>query len=905
MHKLDIDAQTWTELNRLLDVALDLPVAARNQWLADLPAEFDALKPRLRDFLARAVQVESSDFLNTLPKFPSNESLSNQAGDAIGPYRLIRELGTGGMGSVWLAERTDVMVKRALALKLPHGAWKQTGLAERMEREREILASLEHPNIARLYDAGVTGDGQPYLALEYVEGPAIDVYSAENHLNIRERLNLFLQIAQAVAYAHGKLIVHRDLKPANILVTREGHVRLLDFGIGKLLAEGQSEETRLTESTGRALTPDYASPEQIVGKPITIGTDVYSLGVILYELLTGQRPYKLKRDSRGALEDAILETAPAPPSHVVSNRVQRRQLHGDLDTIVLKALRKDPQERYAAVNNLADDIQRYLTNQPVVARPDSRWYRMRKFVSRNRLPVVAAAAVLAAVLIGSGLALWQMVEAQQQRDAALRNQRRAEVFSEFMAVMLQDAGSGDRPLTATELLDRGTAMLERQQGMDDSLSAYMRYEIARSYQIFNQTERQLQLLEQSAAGARRIGDLNLLAAALCSSGWALSLAGRDRSPAEARLAEAEKILSGMKDTSIFTIIDCARARSMFFQNSGDIPAAIAAVQQGLSSLNDSTVGTQSGRQLLLTQLSNLYRATDRYKDAVSISEEILNLIRYAGRAGSLLEFVHLNNHAGNLSRLGEIAQADQIYEKLFQRLQRDELPNFQPVGFRSNYGTSLWRLGQASRALELAEADLLAAQRAGNTASAALSHYLAARALLQLGKLSESRSRLAAAESVWQLDPKMNTRMLREGAVHQAEIDLVGGHLSQARRSIDAVLASLAYPQRKDAPGIDRALRLAAKIYRRMGDPAKGQQLAEDALNYSRGIARDERRSADVGQAALLRAHALADHGRFPEAATDASLALEALRNGFGPDHSDTLDAIDLLARLRAAPNVK
>jgi tetratricopeptide (TPR) repeat protein len=344
---------------------------------------------------------------------------------------------------------------------------------------------------------------------------------------------------------------------------------------------------------------------------------------------------------------------------------------------------------------------------------------------------------------------------------------------------------------------------------------------------------------------------------------------------------------------------------MLLQNSGDMPAAIAAVQRGLTTLNDSGVRATSEREALLTQLGTLYRASDRFKEAAAITEEILKLIRDAGRAGSLVEFVHMNNYAGNLNRLGEVVQAVEVYEELNQRLDRAELPNFQPVGFKANYGNSLWRLGQLERALEMAEADLGAAQRAGSKTAAALDHYLASRILLQLGKVGESRLRLAAAESIWQLDPRMNARLLREGAVHEVEINLAEGQLSEARRKIDEVLAGLGYPQRINAPGIDRALRIASKIHRRLGDPAKAQQFADDALNYSRGVARDERRSADVGQAALLRAHALADQNRLPEASSDAALALEALQNGFGRDHPDTLETVNLLARLKALPSSK
>ena len=225
----------------------------------------------------------------------------------------------------------------------------------------------------------MTPAGQPYLAIEYVEGTRVDVYCRERQLEVRARLELFAQAAKAVAYAHGKLVVHRDLKPANILVTAEGQVRLLDFGIAKLLEGGEARETRVTELSGRALTPDYASPEQILGEPLTIASDVYSLGVILYELLCDQRPYKLQRDSRGALEEAILQADPPLPSEVADAR-RRHALRGDLDTVVLKALKKKPAERYPTVHALLDDIERHLSSRPVLAQRDSRWYRARKFM---------------------------------------------------------------------------------------------------------------------------------------------------------------------------------------------------------------------------------------------------------------------------------------------------------------------------------------------------------------------------------------------------------------------------------------------------------------------------------------------------------------------------------------------
>ncbi|HEX6530813.1 MAG TPA: protein kinase, partial [Burkholderiales bacterium] len=378
-------------------------------------------------------------------------------------------LGSGGMGVVWLAHRSDGLIARPVALKLPHGAWRRAGLAERMAREREILASLAHPHIARLYDAGVTAEGQPWLAIEYIEGLRVDEYCRVRALDVRARLELFAQAANAVAYAHGKLVVHRDLKPANILVTADGQVHLLDFGIAKLLEDGAAHETHFTQMTGAALTPDYASPEQILGEPLTIASDVYSLGVILYELLCEQRPYRLQRDSRGALEEAILQADPVPPSELVDAR-RRPAVRGDLDTIALKALRKKPADRYPTVHALLDDIQRHLERRPVLAQRDSRWYRARKFIARNQLAVASAAAVVVALVAGAIAATWQA-------RIALRQEARAQEVQAFIASVFTEADPmmqhEGQALTATQLLLQAEQRLKQRTDVAPALRVEM------------------------------------------------------------------------------------------------------------------------------------------------------------------------------------------------------------------------------------------------------------------------------------------------------------------------------------------------------------------------------------------------------------------------------------------------
>ena len=448
----ELSQETWSRVDRLLDQALDVPETEREAWLANLAPEHGRDVALVRKLLSPA----SPSALEALPRFPTPVSVRAawSSPRSIGPYRLIRRLGEGGMGTVWLAERSDVMTRRPVALKLPRVSWLAAPLRQRLEREREILATLAHPNIARLLDAGVAPGGEPYLALEYVEGRPIDVHAREAGLGIRARLELFLQVVAAVAHAHARLVVHRDLKPSNVLVTAEGQVRLLDFGIAKLLEE--SDRSELTDLSGPAFTPDHASPEQLAGEQIGVATDIYSLGVLLYELLADVPPYRLKRSpERPYLEQLRAVTIP-PPSQVAPQPVGK-SLAGDLDTVVLKALHFSPEERYPTAAAFADDLGRYLTGHPVQARPDSLGYRARKFVLRHRAATGAAMAILAAVAAGTSAAIWQARRASAE-------QRRAEEVKDYLAGIFREAspyGGVGRSLSAVELLQRAHADLER------------------------------------------------------------------------------------------------------------------------------------------------------------------------------------------------------------------------------------------------------------------------------------------------------------------------------------------------------------------------------------------------------------------------------------------------------------
>ena len=480
MTDLKFLAQEWPAIDKRLDEALSLAPGQRDIWLVRL-VETDSVKEMLRRLLNEAADVETGDYLGALPKLTlapaemSQESPADAAfaGVAIGPYRQIRELGVGGMCVVWLAERVDGGLKRQVALKLPRLSW-SSGPAERMSRERDIPASLDHPHIARLYDAGLDEQGRPYLAPEYVEIEPIDVHCKRRSLSVPDRLMLVLQVARAVAHAHARLVVHRDLKPPNILVTAEGQVRLLDFGIAKLMEGELTQETQLTQQGGRALTLDSASPEQVRGEPIGTASDVYSLGVSAYELLTEAKPYQLKRQRAAALEEAIASVDVRLACTAAASSGARHSLKGDLDAVLNKALQKNVSVRYPTVDALADDLERHLRGEPVQARPHSVWYRSERWVRRHKVETAIALAVLLAVLGGAYAQVLVLlalaagaIDAFWQRTQALAQAERAERVKEFLLSIVVDADGNSEigpSTTAADLLKSARQRVSNETG---------------------------------------------------------------------------------------------------------------------------------------------------------------------------------------------------------------------------------------------------------------------------------------------------------------------------------------------------------------------------------------------------------------------------------------------------------
>ena len=569
----------WPAISALLDEALNLPASEQTTWLDSLAGEHAAHRDLLRSLLKQRHGIETDDFLGQLPTLDLDAAQGRAdglgAGSQVGAYRLISEIGRGGMGTVWLAERSDGLMKRRVALKLPRVVWGDA-FAERLGREREILATLEHQHIARLYDAGVDAQGRPFLAMEYIEGQSIDAYCREHSAGVRERLALVVQVMAAVSHAHARLVVHRDLKPGNILVAQDGQVKLLDFGIAKLLEGDRTRETALTELGGRALTLDYASPEQIRGEPLGTASDIYSMAVVAYELLAGVRPYRLKRSSAAELEEAIASVEPPQASASASDPRVARQLRGDLDSILNKALKKAPGERYLTMDAFAQDLQRHVQGEPVEARPDGWSYRAAKFVRRYRLQVAAGTVVAVALIAGTSVALWQAREAGLSEQRAKAEAARAQVeaatakaVQEFIESVFnansinQVDPTASRATTARELLDRAADRIDKELASAPEAQLRLYNLLAEMYVGMALDERALLLERRGLALAIRLRgrDSGAALSAASDMGQTLGHMGR-RDEALTTLLEADAAARGRRDDRDFArmMIDTGLAR---------------------------------------------------------------------------------------------------------------------------------------------------------------------------------------------------------------------------------------------------------------------------------------------------------------------------------------------------------
>ena len=624
------DSERWKRISPLLDGLLDLAPERRAERLASLRDHDAGLAGELSSLIDDAVRAEAAQFLagcaTARATGISPPSPSSLEGTVIGAYVLEAQIGQGGMGAVWRARRADGRYQGRVAVKLLHLSLVGRTGSLRFEREGAILARLSHPHIARLLDAGMTGSGQPYLVLELVDGERIDYHCDACRLRVDARIALFRKVLEAVAHAHRHLVIHRDLKPGNILVGADGNVKLLDFGIAKLLqADADDPPTDLTRGQRGALTPDYAAPEQLRGEEVTTATDVYSLGVLLYQLLTAQHPTAPPHASPADLMRTTLDTDPGrmstalTESHGVPSwnaaRIAaerdtsvirlKRQLGGDLENIVAKALRKAPGERYPTVDAFAEDLRRWSASEPVSARADSLAYRTARFVRRHRGAVAAGTLTAAAIVIGMVGTAWQAHratreaeraeiaarQAEQERDSALQQLSYSEASDEFMSFLLQE-GSG-KPMTMAQLLARGEEAVERQFADDPALRTRMLLTLADLYGQNQEQRHANALLARAEAAASGVPDMALQSQLDCLRAEQLG----DENQYERAMTLFERGIARMRgaaapDRAVLAV--CLHQRAQVESLRGNAAAALADAQASLATYGVPRTGQRIG-----------------------------------------------------------------------------------------------------------------------------------------------------------------------------------------------------------------------------------------------------------------------------------------------------------------------
>lgn len=674
---------------------------------------------------------------------PAYSSLPS--GALVGPFRIDRLIGRGGMGEVYLGERASSDFDQRVALKLlrPEAAAR----FDMFSGERRLLAGLEHPGIARLVDGGLAPDGRPWMAMEFVEGEEINRWCEANRAGLGARLRLFLELCDAVAYAHARLVIHRDIKPANILVDAAGHARLLDFGIARLLDADDVERT-MTEAL---LTPYYAAPEQFDGSPLTVATDVYGLGALLFELLAGCGPWQ----SDGVkplpvMFQRLLQDEPPAPSRVVRDGpVTSREIAGDLDAIVLKALRREPHERYTSVEAMANDVRRHLEYKPVAARSGARFYRIRRFLRRNRWGVAAGSAVALALAVG-GIGTWSQAQrAERERDAALAEAEQSEAVNQAMMLMFRDASDAGRTdsITARELIDRTAKRLVSSLDPAAPKSASVVAALSDLYVLTEDVPGAKALLE--AAAAKGIGRGDPAGASRLKLRLAQTYAAEKRFP-EARRLLAEARAAWVDEPARFREerVEAASTEAYLLRLEGKTDEGIALMQRTMPEA-ELAYGPKS--RDLATRYANLAThlvVANRTREAEAVIRRGTSILKSADMLRSPAGLTLDKLRASLAARNGRIVEAEAIFHRVAATRRELYGRSYSLAVDLLQDGRMHNQLGEPAKALPvLKEAQAMAAEYLGPQSSPALLAGLAqAEALTLEGKLADAAAMLASVE---------------------------------------------------------------------------------------------------------------------------------------------------------------
>jgi eukaryotic-like serine/threonine-protein kinase len=908
----------WQALSPHLDHALELSGEERSIWLSALRTQNPDLADQLEVLLDEHYVLTEEGFLERHSvELPSASSLANQT---LGVYRLVSQIGHGGMSSVWLAERNDGRFERQVAVKFLNNALMGKIGEERFKREGRILGHLAHPYIAELIDAGVSHAGQPYLVLEYVQGDHVDRYCDEKRLNLEARIRIFLDVLAAAEHAHANLIVHRDLKPSNVLVRTDGQVKLLDFGIAKLIeGEGESGTAALLTREGGALTPAYAAPEQLTGQTITTATDVYALGVLLHELLTGQHPAGRGPHTHANLVKAIVDTETARPSDIVApvrtnhafaatsaNRRAstpdklQRLLRGDLDTIIAKALKKKPTERYPSVTALADDLRRYLKNEPISARPDTFAYRVVKFVRRNRIAVTLAVLAVVATVCGVVATLIQNHTARAERNFAFEQLSRAETINSLNEFLLSDAAPAGKPFTVNELLARAEHIVERQQDRRDPQRIELLISLGRQYNVLDEQAKSRQLLSEAYDLSRGLTDHSIRARASCSLASALALTG-EHDRAEKLAQEGLQELGNDNRFALdrmFCLIrgtEVARAR-------GDSREGAVRVEAAQRALKQAPFKSDLMELQLLMDMAESYYLAGRYEEGNAAFEQASTRLTALGRDDTQTAVTLFNNWGVALGLAGRPQDSARVLRRAVEISRAGQSEDAVSPMLLVNYARSLRELHQINEAADYAERGYAKAQRSGAQVVIGQSLLLRAQIYIDQGDLQRAEAMLDEVE------PQLR-KGLPAGHIAFGALASVRALLAQAYGDLPAALelstqavtiSEVAMKAgRLGGDYLPTFLLRRSDVELQLGHPDQAEADAVRAIGLLQASTQMRTFSSTLGRAHLTLGRALQSQGKLSEANPAFHSAAEHLQKALGPDHPDTRRALLLAESTR------
>jgi serine/threonine protein kinase len=883
------DRPEWRLIEPYLDGALDLDPAQRERWLSDLATKDPEVASTVRSLLAELEVLDASGFLaNSVLPAAGGSSL---AGTRIGAYTVDRLIGCGGMGEVWLAHRSDGRFEGRCAIKFLAGPLVRHKLADRFRHEGRLLARLVHPHIARLIDAGSTSEGRQYLVLEYVDGEHIDQYCDSKSLDVDERVRLFLDVVSAVAHAHSHLIIHRDLKPTNVFVGRDGVVKLLDFGIAKLLSaddEAGSDGSR-TQVDERVLTPEYAAPEQLLGDLPSTATDVYQLGMLLYVLLTGTHPFARSSSRTDRIKAALEENVPQPSE--LASGPARKQLRGDLDAIVSKALRKNPEERYATAAALHEDLVRYLKGEAVSAR-EGALYLARKFVSQHRTGVTAAILV-ALTLVGTfTVTAVQLVETSRQREAALANARRAEATQHFLQLILSEVQPRGEPLSSKELLERSSALLKAQYKDQPAFVSEMLVELALEYIDIAELDTAMPMFLEARDIAARIGNRRLLALSECEIAGDQARSGITDDSRQ-HLSRGLQALAQVKETDVHVRAVCIDAEAKVHAATGDRPGAIDMERKARAMLEAAGETHSIIYSIVLWSLGSDLMDEGRVVDALAISQQVMKNNVLNGRGGTRMQLLAEQNVATTLYRLGEVRESDAMRQHISDELSHTRHPEELRTAFVVNAAISANRMARHDPAHDvLADAVARAEKEDDRSIFRVASAELARTRMLMGLTRPEIEAPLDHLEATG-VGTDLAARVLVDSV--RTELDLREGKLQSADERASRLVRDLAAAKFTRPRSLYLAAALESRTALAVGDSSRAIELARSALRVVEPIARGPDTSADVGEVLLILGRALAAQGQPIEARTTLERAARCLRNGYGPDHPTTREAEALM----------